>query len=677
MRNDVVRGKHRQVSARAVKALVGSRDIIGLTVFLSLLVMNYRHVSIFDVFDDVQSLQPDTTTPIEIIGAQQHATKRPKPMTVQSGSKKLRSTRVTEDAISPTKNSGFLVEDGDFIYKGDKTSFDSAPIVDEKHKLIFFSVPKVACTSFKFLFRRIMGAPDWDLQDDIHQRNLPHNPEHNNLKYLWDYDPETASKMMTDPEWTRAIFVREPKERFLSAFLDKAMSNYGSFATQHCCPDVVQCSKDNRKKLNFNGELVDFIRSCQEPSWNSRSNHEVPFWHEDIACCSILKKCNEKITNIPSFLETIRNCHDDHWAPQSNRLDEKYWKYINFVGRMETMSEDTEKLLRRVGAWEEYAKSGWGTYHNKSMIETNGGSQTHTTGSSSKLLEWFTPDLERMVEDFYSEDYKNPVLNFEKVNFTEEGEILKITDNIYTRLHWDLAPIVIQKYKLVFFTQPKVGATIWKQALRRMEGLDDWKELWGEKQLPHNPETNGLKYLYDFPIHEAEMMMTSPDWVRAIFVRNPKDRFLSAFTHMRRNWEEVDKRCCPNKPGCSSNVKDMRDFIELSKTCYSSHWEPYSVRLPGKWWKYINFVGKLENVEVDAEQLLRSIGAWELIGETGWGENGDEKIFAHDPQSFDSVHEALGLYSKEADEMLNEYYKIDYENKYLDFQSKKVHIMHL
>ena len=48
-----------------------------------------------------------------------------------------------------------------------------------------------------------------------------HNPSTNGLKYLHAFSPRDATNMMRDPSWTRAIFLREPKQRFLSAYLDK------------------------------------------------------------------------------------------------------------------------------------------------------------------------------------------------------------------------------------------------------------------------------------------------------------------------------------------------------------------------------------------------------------------------------------------------------------------------
>ena len=359
-------------------------------------------------------------------------------------------------------------------------------------------------------------------------------------------------------------------------------------------------------------------------------------------------------------------------------MEEKYWGYINFVGRLENMNEDAERLLKRVGAWEEYGQNGWGPYRNESIISATGGEQSHKTGSNSKIYQWFTPEKERRIEKFYIEDYDNKAFNFKITNLTEpikSGKIMKQSDFIYKRGDWDGAPVVVRKYKLIFFTLPKVGATKWKQAFRRMESYMDWKKIGGVNGLPHNPKRNGLKYLYDYSLEEAEAMMTDPEWTKAIFVRSPKDRFLSVFTQMKHSVDDLDARCCPNNPGCSSVVNNMVQFIGLTKMCYSTHWVPYSERIDKKWWKHINFIGRLENAAVDSKRLLKLIGAWKSIGKTGWGEYGDEPLFVPDDNAFESVHQALGKYSPKADKLLNDYYKADYENKYLNFTSKKVYIM--
>lgn len=362
-------------------------------------------------------------------------------------------------------------------------------------------------------------------------------------------------------------------------------------------------------------------------------------------------------------------------------MEPKYWKYINFVGHLETMKVDTKRLLERIGAWKKWGATGWGPQRNASILDESEYSQSHTTGSNFKIYHWYTPEKERLVEKFYEADYQHPAFQFTIQNLTEplvplpDGKLIKRVDKIYSRMDWDGAPIVVERYKLIFFTLPKVGATIWKQAFRRMEGFDDWSDVGGKNGLPHDPNGNGLKYLYDYDIETAEGMMTSPDWTRAVFVRSPKDRFLSVFHQMSRNRDQIDKRCCPYQPGCSSTLRTMARFVDLMGVCYSAHWAPFSERMEGKYWPYINFVGTMENAEEDARKLLSRLGAWEDVGQNGWGDNGDERIFAKDSRVFDTVRDSLAMYTPQVDKMLDEYYKLDYESKYFTFPTHKVWAM--
>jgi hypothetical protein len=257
------------------------------------------------------------------------------------------------------KERHFIVRPGDYIY--DKQSWDSSPIVIESHKLVFFSIAKAGCTVWKQLFRRMMGYSDWLSQDG--EKMLPHNPRKNGLKYLDDYSIEQASDMMTSPEWTRAMMVREPKQRFLSAFLDKAVSNYHRHIVSHCCPD---------------------------------------------------ESCVENAQTLAGFLKLATVCQDDHWRPQNLRVDYKYWPYIDFVGHVENAAADARTLLKRIGAWEEYGETGWGKSGNSSIFESKdtSGAGVHATWASMQVWKWYTPEVEAEVETFYRGDYENPLFNF-------------------------------------------------------------------------------------------------------------------------------------------------------------------------------------------------------------------------------------------------------------------------
>jgi hypothetical protein len=259
------------------------------------------------------------------------------------------------------------VDEHDYIYSKNYTnlSWDTAPVVVKEHKLIFFTTPKVGCTTWKQLFRRINNATNWRAQN--WRTGIPHDPKTNGLKYLSDYSPEEAKELMTSPEYTRAIFLRDPKERFLSAFLDKAVRD------------------------------PDFLRR---------------------KCCKTTYDCVEPAQTLSGFLNLVQTpCHDAHWKPQQERMEAKYWPYINYVGHFDRLQEDSERLLRHVGAWEDYGKSGWGADGSLEIFQKASNSQEHVTHAKSKASEHFTPELERRVEDFYSVDYKNPLFKLTKKSF--------------------------------------------------------------------------------------------------------------------------------------------------------------------------------------------------------------------------------------------------------------------
>jgi len=261
-----------------------------------------------------------------------------------------------------------LVKPGDSIYwqaEGEDVfpEFDRSPIVVEDYKLIFFTIPKVGCTVWKQLFRRMMGYDNW--KDQNEELGLPHDPRTNGLKYLHNYSLERASEIMSDPSWTRALMVRDPKMRFLSAFLDKAMRNDHKHIIDRCCPD----------------------KSCVDAA----------------------------IATLEGFLDLCHRCDDGHWESQHRRVENKYWPYIDHVGHVETAAVDARRLLEKIGAWDKYGASGWGPHGNQSIFESKeglGGAGEHANWAEWQVWTWYTPQTEAKVESFYQSDYENPLFNF-------------------------------------------------------------------------------------------------------------------------------------------------------------------------------------------------------------------------------------------------------------------------
>ena len=212
-----------------------------------------------------------------------------------------------------------------------------------------------------------------------HQEGRVHEHAVSQLKLLRHYSVQQATHMMTSPDWTRAIFLRDPLERFVSAYLDKALGP-DDYVQRHCC-----------------------------------GKHRV-------TCRRRLKQSAE------AAFPVMKQCNDVHWKPQSRRISHKYMQQVNFVGRMETMEQDTERLLRQIGAWEQYGTHGTMPITTTTISTTNSSitgtqparraGQNHATGAPSKLAQHITPKLYQELLDYYRVDYVNPYFNFTPPNLS-------------------------------------------------------------------------------------------------------------------------------------------------------------------------------------------------------------------------------------------------------------------
>lgn len=264
--------------------------------------------------------------------------------------------------------------DTDIIYSRD---WWEKPVVIEEYKLIFFTIPKVACTEWKLLFHRMMGYPfKLPQRGEIYRIQ---DPKHNKLKTLDQYPLWQAQNMMNDPNYTKSIFVREPKERILSAFLNKFVQDKEYFRSK-CCNIHVMPKKEHRDECNDKMNKKDFTY----------------------------------------FLAKTQHCHDPHWEPQTRVIDSKWWPKISFVGYMNNLEKDAKRLLQslisrwdNVTAWDKVGKDGWGDNGNSSFMHRN--QARHAQSARSLLLKYYTPALEKFVEDKWNVDWNSNYFHFEKI----------------------------------------------------------------------------------------------------------------------------------------------------------------------------------------------------------------------------------------------------------------------
>ena len=280
------------------------------------------------------------------------------------------------------ENAPTLTSD-DLIYK---FSRNTVPVVNEEYNLIFFLVAKAASSEWIRFLMRLQGQDNWCAEGCIHER------ETNGLKYLSDYSLDEAQEMMTSTKWTRAIFVRNPKPRILSAFLDKAVGHSGHFKKSNC------------------------------PIFADRGGD--------------LDVCIEKHTDFDFFLYNITTTlgKNVHWRSIYSRVDEKWWPWVNYVANMENLGNDAEDFLKSiksnkdgVSAWDRIGKTGWSD--NERDCDSLGDSAflakkdtRHKTNAKDQMRQYYTSKLENFVEIHYADDLDNPFFRFSDVQLFEKGD---------------------------------------------------------------------------------------------------------------------------------------------------------------------------------------------------------------------------------------------------------------
>jgi hypothetical protein len=67
--------------------------------------------------------------------------------------------------------------------------------------------------------------------------------------------------------------------------------------------------------------------------------------------------------------EFMEQCDDIHWRPQSARICHVNWKFLNFFGFFDNLHEDAKVLLQKIGAYHQFAESGWGDFIDLGLFE--------------------------------------------------------------------------------------------------------------------------------------------------------------------------------------------------------------------------------------------------------------------------------------------------------------------
>jgi len=242
----------------------------------------------------------------------------------------------------------------------------SGPVVLKEYKLMFFENPKCASTSTLFLLSRMLHNRKWD---------GPRSPN-TTIPHLKDFSIEEASNMMISDNWTRMVILRDPKERLLSAYLGKEVAQ-----GQH--KSLQDIMKDRNSFRYF---------CCKEPKhakYITKIINGNDCWQHNYSFLEFIH-----ITNV---------CPNGHWDPQVKVLS-NHSEFVNFVIDFNNLASGFKALLTKLGkdVWLRYGSTGWGKNGTGAVFEEN---FLHHSDAHEKHDNYYTPELEKIVEKRYSEDY--------------------------------------------------------------------------------------------------------------------------------------------------------------------------------------------------------------------------------------------------------------------------------
>ena len=270
-------------------------------------------------------------------------------------------------------------------YRATETS--SVWLISRRHKFVFCGIAKNGVTEFIRLFLRLTGDPLWNTTEPHYYPHFPRARKANvtwNAHLVWQKGllPEvhqTILSALLDPSYFSAVFLRDPVERLLSAYLDKV---------------AVQVVDGRLSPKAKNGILAHMINTLPD------------YGNLDVSFPAFVERLTmPNATNMPWGLGTRT---DRHFRPQHLICGlDRTLPYFDFVGRIDDhVYEQARAMLEQVGLWEEYGATGWRTptgamFGSDAQLDSN---NSHATHAKARIGEYYTPELRKMVERGYRQD---------------------------------------------------------------------------------------------------------------------------------------------------------------------------------------------------------------------------------------------------------------------------------
>lgn len=219
--------------------------------------------------------------------------------------------------------------------------------------------------------------------------------------------------------------------------------------------------------------------------------------------------------------------------------------------------------------------------------------------------------------------------------------------------------IVSPERKYVYIATPKVANTTVKMALNQLEGNND-------PDYVGNIHKQGM-HLSDFSVEENVEMLTSSEWFRFTFVRNPYDRLLSAYKSKIGIWggepyyakmqDEIRETFdYPTHPKGYTPVIAFRDFVnyliknwERRRVGCDPHFNLQTNLLMLSHVDY-DLIGRFESFVKDFQEILTRLNA----------PDGIKEIALNNYNPTIQVHHAIA-YDRELADVVYNLYQSDFE----------------
>lgn len=212
-----------------------------------------------------------------------------------------------------------------------------------KNDYIYFQVSKSASSTVKFYLQNLEVCGTQRKVADVNNRNLS--------PHIWPSQLRESHflELLASPTMRKVTFVRNPFSRLLSCYLHRIKGSPES-------PSVKNIKRFTRNRFDASLSFSDFVKIV----------------------------CDQ---------ESIQQ--DSHWRVQSDEVFYSLIPHWSFIGRVERIDEDLPRLMALLdpdataptSELEDYSPS--------------------VTKASSKLADFYTPELEEKVVTRYKADFDN------------------------------------------------------------------------------------------------------------------------------------------------------------------------------------------------------------------------------------------------------------------------------